>query len=191
VNLKVSAINTTLLILKMKTLKLVILFLAFSSCKSFGQEKEMKVAADTVSGGFNNVSNYYFDFERNIPCGVYLNSKIGKFTIEYFPMHRKEKQYFEKFLVHHNIQLQYDQLNDAKYISASAQIKIDNILREILGKSNLFEKTGSFIASDYINFENDHEYLIALPYTVSYYYQNERGQWIFTNEKVINAHYVE
>lgn len=175
----------------MKMLKVVILFLAFSSCKSFGQEKEMKAAGHTISGGFNNVSNYYFDFERNIPCGVYLNSKIGKFTIEYFPMHFTENQYFEKFLVHHNIQLQYDQLNDAKYISASDQIKIDNILREILGKSNLFEKIGSFVPSDYINFENDNDYSITLPYTVSYYYQNERGQWIFTKEELINTHYVE
>jgi len=189
--LKVSAINTKLFILKMKMLQLVILFLAFSSCKSFGQEKGMKAAADTISGGFNSVSNYYFDFERNIPCGVYLNSKIGKFTVEYIPRHRKENQHFEKFLIHHNIQLRYDQLNDAKYISASDQIKIDSILREILGKSNLFEKIGSFIASDYINFENDHEYSIALPYKVSYYYQNERGQWIFMKEEVTNTHYVE
>ncbi len=32
---------------------------------------------------------------------------------------------------------------------------------------------------------------ITLPYKVSYCYQNERGQWIFSNEKVINAPYVE
>ncbi len=32
---------------------------------------------------------------------------------------------------------------------------------------------------------------ITLPYTVSYHYQNERGQWIFTKEELINTHYVE
>ncbi len=32
---------------------------------------------------------------------------------------------------------------------------------------------------------------ITLPYKVSYYCQNERGQWIFTKEELINTQYVE
>lgn len=172
---------------------IVVLFFLLG-CEGTSQEIKNSIAVtqnktkeiDSISLNFNKVSDFYFDIEKSIPYGTYINPEIGEFTIEYNPIEEKDKKYFKNFLASNNINIEYDELNDKKFISPSDQKKTASVLRKILKNKSRFNKIGAYISKKYIEFEINNEYSISFPYKIEYYKNSSNQNWKLIKEQTIN-----